>query len=107
MTPMQDLLSVACRGARSEGRRSDGGITTIFVRLQTLSLDQGLIAGIKEVSPRRSASTRRPKTTWLDNAATATSRRFPNYEHQEHFLASPAGVAQLGKPLLGPGEQLR
>ena len=42
----------------------------------------------------------------LGHATAATCWRLSGYQHQEHVVAALAGLAQAGKPLLGPGEQL-
>lgn len=85
MTPMQDYAGFVdsdLSRARPEGRSA-----TMFVRLCRLYHSiKNLIAGIKRYLPRIGIDTP-PQDHWLDNAATAISRRFPNCEHQEHFLA--------------------
>jgi hypothetical protein len=43
----------------------------------------------------------------LGHAATAARRRIPGHEHSQHDLTTLARLAEAGKPLLGPGQQLR
>ena len=76
--------------------------------VKTFNCDPGCRGG-RPLLTRQHAATRRARDSSdaLGNAASATHGRAARHQHQEHVVPALARLVEAGKPLPGPGQQLR